>query len=236
MSFFGRVWNAITSFFTLGISRIEERNPELVYETAINERIKKHAELKKAIANILYIRNKTQSELEAAQEQLSQVNLDLETALDVNDDEAAEVLISRQMALQATVTEKAAELQSAAQQAEDAKQSLSQFRTSIEELKREKDKLIAQAKTDEAKLKIQETLDGLSLDADVQALTNVRESIEKKVAEAEINDEMNEDGIDNRLAEIRQRTQNTAARRRLEEMKRQRAAQSAAAEEVKKTI
>ena len=193
---------------------IEERNPELVYETAINERIKKHVELKKAIANILYIRNKTQSELEAAQEQLSQVNLDLETALDVNDDEAAEVLISRQMALQATVTEKAAELQSAAQQAEDAKQSLSQSRTSIEELKREKDKLIAQAKTAEAKLKIQETLDGLSLDADVQALTNVRESIEKKVAEAEINDEMNEDGIDNRLAEIRQRTQNTAARRR----------------------
>ena len=192
MSFFGRVWNAITSFFTLGISRIEERNPELVYETAINERIKKHAELKKAIANILYIRNKTQAELEDAQENLVQVNLDLETALDVNDDEAAEVLISRQMALQATVTEKAAELQSAAQQAEEAKQSLSQFRTSIEELKREKDKLIAQAKTAEAKLKIQETLDGLSLDADVQALTNVRESIEKKVAEAEINDEMND--------------------------------------------
>ena len=40
--------------------------------------------------------------------------------------------------------------------------------------------MLAKVKSAEARMKIQESLDGLSLDADSQALDNVRESIEKE--------------------------------------------------------
>ena len=55
-----------------------------------------------------------------------------------------------------------------------------QFQSEIEKLRREKDEMLAKVETAEARIKIQESLDGLSLDADVQALDNVRASIHKK--------------------------------------------------------
>ena len=47
MGFFSRLFNVISGFFSSFIGKVEERNPELVYEAAIQERLKKQKELKK---------------------------------------------------------------------------------------------------------------------------------------------------------------------------------------------
>ena len=69
-------------------------------------------------------------------------------------------------------------------QAEDAIEALNAFRNDIKKLKRER-RDACQRKTAEARIKIQESLDGLSVDADTQALENVREAIHKKEAQAD---------------------------------------------------
>ena len=58
MGFFDRLANVWRGFLSLWVSDIENRNPEAVYEAAINERVKKHRELKKAVSGIVYLRNK----------------------------------------------------------------------------------------------------------------------------------------------------------------------------------
>ena len=60
MGFFARLSNMFTGFLNLFIGKIEEKNPEAVYEAAIQERIKTYHGLKKSISNIIFIRNKTE--------------------------------------------------------------------------------------------------------------------------------------------------------------------------------
>ena len=48
MGFFGRLFNVISGFFNSLLGNIEAKNPELVYENTIQERLKQQKELKKA--------------------------------------------------------------------------------------------------------------------------------------------------------------------------------------------
>ena len=67
MGFFSRVGNLWKGFWGLFISDMEANNAEAVYESAIEERIQKHRELKKAVSGIVYLRNKLSTELEQKQ-------------------------------------------------------------------------------------------------------------------------------------------------------------------------
>ena len=64
MGFFDRLANVWKGFLSLWVSDIESRNPEAVYEAAIDERVRKHRDLKKAVSGIVYLRNKLSNELE----------------------------------------------------------------------------------------------------------------------------------------------------------------------------
>jgi phage shock protein A len=97
--------------------------------------------------------------------------------------------------------------------------------------------MLAKKANAEVRIKIQETLDGLSTDADIRALDNVREGIDKLQAEAEVGSELAESDLDAKLSEIKEKTSAASARTQLEEMKKQMAAQKAAKEgKVEKTI
>ena len=105
----------------------------------------------------------------------------------------------------------------------------------VKKLQREKEEMLAKKETADARIKIQESLDGFSVDADVQALENVRTSIKKRVAEADINTELEDNSIDKRLNAIKAKTGNVRARQQLEELKKLKAAKAEAAAG-KKTI
>jgi phage shock protein A len=209
---------------------MEASNPEAVYESAINERVKKHKELKKAVSQIVYLRNKLQAELEAKETEFREVNAQIPTALEDGADEVALVLIERKDELTGAIENLSTELEKVEAQAEDAKAGLISFQGEIEKLRREKERMIADKTNAEARIEIQEALSGLSTDADIAALNNVRESIEKKKAEADIGAELEGSSLDTKLKRIRERTASQSARSQLEEMKRQMAARKAAAE------
>jgi len=235
MGFFDRLGQVWKGFLSLWISDIENRNPEAVYESAIDERIRKHGELKKAVSGIVYLRNKVQTELEQKEKEVKEINLQIPIAVEEGEDEAALVLIQKKEELDTSIAELRVELEKVSTQAEESKKRLLQFQGEIQKLKREKVEMLAKKANAEARIKIQETLEGLSTDADIKALENVRETIQKKVAEADVQGEIKGESLDDKLAKIRAKTANASARAQLEEMKKQMAAKREAAA-VKKTM
>jgi len=216
---------------------METNNAEAVYESAIEERIKRHRDLKKAVSGIVYLRNKLQGELEEKQKELADITKQLPIAIQEGEDEAALVLIQKKDELTEQIAEIQVELEKVSAQAEEAKAGLVSFQGEIEKLKREKHEMLAKKANAEARIQIQESLDGLSTEADIRALDNVREGINKLQAEAEVGTELAEGDLDAKLKEIRAKTATASAKSQLEEMKKQMAAQKAAQEgKVEKTI
>jgi phage shock protein A len=221
-------WNVLMGKLGLAAGAYEAANPEAVYESAINERIARHQELKKAVGGIVFLRNKTSTELEAKEKELGEVNQQIPVAVQANEDEVALVLLERKTTLEGAIAGLKAELQKISAQAEESKKSLISFQGEIEKLRRERDEMLAKKATAEARIKIQESLDGLSTDADIRALDNVRENIGKLQAQADVGAEIQGGGLDAKLARVREQAGNLAARAQLDELKRQMAAQSAA--------
>lgn len=230
MSFFDRLANIWKGFLSLFISDIENKNPAAVYEAAIDERIQKHSDLKKAVSGIVYLRNKLQAEYDDAKAKLHEIIPQIEVAVSEGQDDVALVLLETRQQLEAKLASTEAELEKVTTQANEAKEGLIAFQAEIEKLKREKIEMLAKKENAEARIKIQETLSGLSVDADVKALDNVRESIHKLHAEADVSTEIQGSSLDARLAKIKAKTGNAVARSKLDEMKKQMAAQKAAAQ------
>jgi phage shock protein A len=79
----------------------------------------------------------------------------------------------------------------------------------------------------QARLRIQEQLDGLSVDAEVKALDNVREHIKTTIAAANLGQELQASSLDTRLAALKMQAGDVQAKQQLAELKAKRAAQQA---------
>jgi len=224
--FFDRLANLWNGFWSLWIGGQENRNPRIVYESAINARIRKHGQLKKAVSNIIYLRNKLSKEFEDKTAELKLINQQIPIAVDEGEDEVALHLIERKNELTASLESIGVELEKTKDEAEEAKRSLVTFQSEIEKLRKEKERMLAAKEHAEARIKIQETLSGLSMDADIKALDNVREHIGKLQAEADMGAELGDASLDGRLRKIREKASSAAARAQLAEFKKQRAAQA----------
>lgn len=228
MGIFDRMANLWRGFLGLWISDMENKNPEMVYEAAIEERVRKHQELKKAVSGIIYLRQKTAAELEAKEKDLKQINMQIPQAVEDGEEDVALVLIQQKDELTRQVAELRSEMENIANKAEEAKRALIAFASEITKLKREKEEMLAKKASAQARIQIQETLDGLSTDADIRALEGVREHINKLQAEADVGSEIKEDSLDSKLAKIRAKASTSAARAQYEEMRKQVAARKSA--------
>ncbi len=226
-----RTWARLTSLFqgsaTARVDRMERNNPEAVYAAAIDERIQKHAELKKAVSGIVYLRNKVSDELAAKEKELREIVAALPMAVQAGNDDDALALLQRKNELEPELANLREDLAKVTAQAEDSRKAIEAFRADIEKLKRERDETLARKATAEARIKLQESLDGLSTDADLRALENVREHVGKLEAQADVGAELKSGSLDARLKTVRERASDATARAQLEELKRQAQAQTA---------
>ena len=222
-----RVANLWQGFVSLWLTDVEKRHPEIAYQNAIDSMISKYDKLKMATASILRRREDISARLDKARRELTAVETDLNAALATDQDNLAVVLIQKKNALDASIAELTAESEQASADAEDAKSSLIQVKNEIQKLKDEKDRMLAQMASAEARVKIQNQLEGLSVDAEVRALDNVREHIKNTVAQAKMGQELRESDLDVQLSKLRQSSGSVTARQQLDELKRTRAAQAA---------
>ena len=222
---FKRLANLWRGFLSLWISGIEKEHPEIAYENAINSMVEKYSKLKTATASIIRRREELDDRFKRAAAELAQTEAELDTAVTTSQDDLAVILIQKKNQLAAEVAELKAEMEMARSDADSAKTSLLSVQSEIRKLQSERDSMLAKMQSAQARIKVQEQLDGLSVDAEVKALDNVRQHIKTTIAEANLGKELSESSLDARLAALRNQTGDVTARQQLAELKAKKAAQ-----------
>ena len=231
---FTRLKNLWKGFVSIWISDIEKEHPEIAYENAINSMVEKYSKLKQATAAIIKRREDIDERLKSAARDLAQTEAELNAAVATNQDDLAVILIQKKNQLETEVAEMRGDLDVASKDADSAKSSLLQVQGEIKKLKAERDVMLARMQSAQARLRIQEQLDGFSVDAEVRALDNVREHIKTTVAAANLGKELAETSLDGRLAALKSQAGDVQAKQQLAEIKAKRAAQQAS--QVQKTM
>ncbi|TMA43867.1 MAG: hypothetical protein E6J81_15245 [Deltaproteobacteria bacterium] len=222
MNVIARLRNLLRGVLARWIGRREHRNPEAVYEAAIEERLAHYAKLRAAAAGVLYMRSKLTKELELKSGELGRVRRELATAVDQDDDRVALTLIGRRDLLGQSIERVSDELRQLTKEAEAAKTNLVAFHDEIARLREEKVRMLARLANARARLRLQEVLSGLSPDADIRALEGVRDHINRLVTETQLSGELGDTELERRLGRIREAEAESAARAQLDELKRAR--------------
>jgi phage shock protein A len=227
MSVFSRLGNLWKGFLSLWISDIEKDHPEIAYENAINSMMEKYARLKKATAAIIRRRDELDERYKKATAQLAQTEAELDTAVTTNQDDLAVILIQKKNQLTADVNEIKTDMETARADADSAKTSLISVQSEIRKLQAERDSMLAKMESAEARIKIQDQLEGLSVDDEVRALDSVRSHIKNTIAEANLGKELSDSSLDSRLAGLKNQVGDVQARQELDAIKARKAAQQA---------
>lgn len=228
VGFFARLANLWRGFLSLWISDIEKEHPEIAYENAINSMIEKYSRLKSATAALIRRREDLDERVKKTARDLAEVEAQLAAAVETNQDDLAVILIQKKNQLLTDQNELQSDLAVAQTDADSAKSSILQVQSEIKKLKGEREVMLARMQSAQARLRIQDQLEGLSVDAEVRALDTVREHIKNTIAEANLGKEISESSLDSRLAALKTQAGDVAARQQLAELKAKRAAQQAA--------
>ena len=228
MGVFSRLGNLWRGFLSLWIADIEKEHPEIAYENAINSMIEKYAKLRGATAAIIRRREDLDDRFKKASAEMAQTEAELNTAVEMNQDDLGVVLIQKKNQLAAEIAELKADMETAHSDADSAKSSLLSVQSEIGKLKAERDSMLAKMESAQARLKIQEQLDGLSVDDEVRALDTVRTHIKNTIAEANLSKELSDSSLDARLNALRNQTGDVQAKQELAALKARKTAQTGA--------
>ena len=220
MRFFSRLSNLIRGSLTHWLGRRERRNPEAVYESAIQARLDQYAKLRESAAGVLYMRGKLAGEVELKSNALRSLNRQIDVAVERDEDDVAVALIAQRQALKTEVDRVTKELKELNAEAETAKKNLVAFQADVARLREEKVHAMARLANAKARLRLQETMKGLTPDVDIQALEEVRAHIDRLSAEVEVSREVNDAELEQRIERVREAEADAAARAELDELKR----------------
>ncbi|MDP9141976.1 MAG: PspA/IM30 family protein [Pseudomonadota bacterium] len=228
MNIIARLANLFSGFASLFVTGLEGKHPEIAYENSINSLTKKYVALQRAAAAVIARRDEISGRVEKHSRDLTHVNSQLEAALNTNQDDLATLCIQRKNELLSVLEDAKQELTTASTDAETVKQSLMQVKSEVSKLKTERDTMLAKFKSAQARVQINQQLEGLSTDAEVQSLEKVRESIKTTVAQANLSTELRDSDLDVRLSKLGQSAGAVNAKAELAAMKAARAQPAAA--------
>ena len=217
----GRLWNLVKGFFSLFVSKVETEHPEIVYQNSIDAITQKALQLRNAAAAIIRRRDDLEDRYETKTRELKDVESQLQVAVNNGDEEVGTLLVEKLEALQGEVADLNVEYGQAKKDADDVKSALLRIQAERNKLVAEKDRMMAKLASADARIKVQEQLDGLSMDSDVKALDNVRTHIKTRVAAANLGKELNESSLDSRLEKIKSQVGNVQAKSKFEELRKQ---------------
>lgn len=219
INFMGRVGNLFKGFMSLWIQDVEKEHPEIAYQNSIDSMLSRYNKLKDVTASILRRREDISTRLNKQVSDLALVSQDLDAAVATNQDDLALVLIQKKDGLSASIAALKTELEQAAHDAEEAKSSLNSIKGEIQKLKDERDTMLAKMQSSQARIQIQDQLEGLSVDSEVNALNAVREHINNTAARAKLGDELANSDLDHKLAALRQTSGAISAQATLDKLK-----------------
>lgn len=220
-SVFGRMRSLLRGIFSVWVRDRELESPEAVYEQAIRGRLKQYRELKDAVAGILYMRSKLDAEIAERRAEIARLHDETRRSISRADEEASLTLIAHKQVLFEDLERAEKELGAVRIQAEEAKANLVRFREEIRALVREKGRMVATLANAKARRRLQSAMEGLSVEAEMDALEGVREQIERMSAESELDRELGGADVRGQLRGFRDQARRDAARSELAELKRE---------------
>jgi phage shock protein A len=200
----------------------ERKHPGAVYEAAIQGRLQQYGQLREAAAGVIYMRSKLAREVSERTRDLALIARQLELAVERDQDDAAVALLVRREGLRADVERLTKDLDELTAEAETAKKNLIAFQQEVVRLRDEKHRALARLANAKARLRLQETLKGLSPEADIQALEDVRAYVDRLAAEVQVSREVGDAELAKKLDTIREAETTAAAQAQLQELKRAR--------------
>ena len=216
-----RFFKLLGGKFSRWIKAREARDPEAVYESAISDGPSLSSAQDGGGRRHLYAQQARARVARKAAE-MKEVDEEAGQAADMNEDQCALILIQRKHILDGDCTRLREELGELTTEAEDAKKNLISFKGEIEKLKVEKVRMIARMRNAQARVRIQRALEEISYDDDVRALEEVRESIQRMLAQAGVNHELAGSELGDKLEAIRVRNAEAKAQAELADLKRKR--------------
>jgi phage shock protein A len=216
-----RLRNLIHGILAVWVRDSERQNPRAVYEEAIHQRTRQYRELKEAVAGILYMRNKLEAEIVERRAEIARLHDDIRRSVRRSQDDLCVSMIARKQLLLEDLERAERELEGVRSEAEDAKSNLVRFRHEIRELVQEKSRMLATLANAQARRRISEAIEGLSVDADMKALESVREHVARITTEGALEREIGDATLRTRIRAIRDEVREEAARRELLELKQQ---------------
>jgi len=217
----GRLRNLIHGILAVWVRDSERQNPRAVYEEAIHQRTRQYRELKEAVAGILYMRNKLEAEIVERRAEIARLHDDIRRSVRRSHDDLSLSMIARKQLLLEDLERAERELEGVRSEAEEAKSNLVRFRHEIRDLVQEKSRMLATLANAQARRRISEAIEGLSVDADMKALEGVREHIARITTEGALEREIGDTTMRARIRAIRDEVREEAARRELLELKQQ---------------
>jgi len=218
---FARLGSLFSGMFRLWVKDREHANPEVVYEQAIAERRRQYHELKQAVAGILYMRNKLESEIENRRLEIARLHDDIRRALRGGQEQLSLALISRKQDLIEELERVEKELETMRCEAAEAKENLMRFREEINTLVNEKGRMMAKLANVQTRRRLRAALDGFNLESEMAALENVREYIARISVEGQLEQEVNDPSFRMQVKKLRDGAREEAARVELERLKRE---------------
>jgi phage shock protein A len=219
--FIARLRSLVRGIFQRWVREREQDSPEVVYEQAIAERVRQYRELKTAVAGILYLRAKLEGEITDRRAEIARLHDDARRAVRRNQDEISLSLISQKQQLFGELERAEEELGVVRSEAEEAKSNLIKYREEIRSLVREKGRMLATLANAKARRRLQVAIEGLSADAELDALEGVREFVTRLTMEGEIDQELGDTGLRTRLREFRDEARMQSAQSELEQLKKE---------------
>jgi phage shock protein A len=217
--FLVRLRSLVGGMFRRWVRDREHSSPEIVYEQAIGERVRQYRELKSAVAGILYLRAKLESEISERRVEIARLHDDARRAVRRGKDDISLTLIAQKQQLFDELERAEEELRVVKDQAEEAKTNLVRFREEIRSLVREKGRMLATLANAKARRRLQVAIEGLSTDAELDALEGVREYVTRLSMEGDLDKELGDSGLRSRLREFRDEARMQSARNELEQLK-----------------
>jgi phage shock protein A len=217
----GRVWNLIKGFFSIFVSKVETDHPEIVYQNSIDSLTENAVKLRGAAAAIIRRRDEIEDRYETKSREAKEIEAQLSVAIQNGDEEIGTLLVEKKDILDVELTELQVEMEQARADANDVKTALLKIQAERQKLIAEKDRMVAKLQSADARIKVQEQLDGLSMESDVKALDNVRTHIKNRIAEANLGKELGESSLDARLEKIKSQVGSVQANTKFQEMRKQ---------------
>lgn len=221
MGLWSRFWNLCRGILFKNVKEMEVEHAEVVYDSAIEKKVESFHQLKKAVGALVARRERLAVELETAKREYRQIRSDLEGAIATNNAQLGPILIQKKEQLEEAIERLKGDLGQSAKEVEDYKGLLVEMQGSINTLKVERERMLAQATSDKERIRIESEIAGLSVEPELAALDNVREGLAALHGEAVVSKELGETDLDRQLARLRREAAPTTAKARFAELVKQ---------------